>query len=43
MHNFSTSYMRETGGQDYFERLMAAFAGRALTTSPSTGRTTTCG
>ena len=28
MHcNFSTSYMREVGGKDYFERLMAAFAG----------------
>jgi len=27
MHcNFSTAYLRETGGQEYFERLMAAFA-----------------
>ncbi len=27
MHsNFSTKFMRETGGKDYFERLMAAFA-----------------
>ncbi len=26
MHcNFSTSYMREVGGKDYFEKLMAAF------------------
>jgi glutamine synthetase len=26
MHaNFSTTYMRETGGKDYFEQLMAAF------------------
>ena len=26
MHaNFSTTYMRETGGKDYFEKLMAAF------------------
>ena len=28
MHcNFSTDYMRETGGKEYFESLMAAFAG----------------
>jgi len=26
MHaNFSTTYLRETGGKDYFEKLMAAF------------------
>ena len=44
MHaNFSTTYMREVGGKDYFEALMTAFDDEpATTTSPSTARTTTC-
>ena len=37
-------YMREVGGEEYFEALMAAFDDRARTsTSPSTAPTTTCG
>jgi glutamine synthetase len=35
MHcNFSTKYLREVGGKEYFEALMKAFE----TTSPSTSR-----
>ena len=42
MHaNFSTTYLRETGGKAYFEALMAAFEKNSWTTSPSMGRTTT--
>ena len=44
MHaNFSTTYMREVGGKEYFEELMKAFEQTAPTTSRSTARTTTCG
>ena len=42
MHaNFSTKYMREVGGKEYFEKLMAAFKKISWTTSQSTVRTTT--
>ena len=44
MHaNFSTTYMREVGGKEYFEALMKAFEATAPITSPSTDPTTTCG
>ena len=44
MHaNFSTAYLREVGGKEYFEALMAAFEANGPTTSRSTARTTTCG
>ena len=44
MHgNFSTTYLRETGGKEYFEALMKAFADTAKNTSRSTGPTITCG
>ena len=44
MHaNFSTKYMREVGGKEYFEALMEAFERTATITSRSTVRTTTCG
>ena len=43
MHaNFSTKYMREIGGKDYFEKLMEAFKTIARITSRFTVRTTTC-
>ena len=44
MHtNFSTKYMREVGGKEYFEALMAAFDdGTRTSTSRCTAPTTTC-
>ena len=43
MHcNFSTDYMREVGGKEYFEALMAAFDKNRTSTSRSMARTTTC-
>jgi len=44
MHaNFSTVYMRETGGKAYFEALMEHSKPRRTITSRSTDRTTICG
>ena len=43
MHcNFSTTFMRETGGKDYFEKLMTAFEVTARNISRFTAPTTTC-
>ena len=43
MHtNFSTEYLREVGGEEYFEALMAAFDEARTSTSPCTAPTTTC-
>jgi glutamine synthetase len=44
MHaNFPTTYLREEGGKDYFEKLMTAFDKPRKITSPFMLRTITCG
>jgi len=43
MHtNFSTKYMREVGGEEYLETLMAALRNTSPSISPCMALTTTC-